>query len=112
MGPIPVHAVTGAPGSGKSSRIARYAELDPGSLGLVNVRVKDLPNLVIAPLGCPCCTARVALQVTLARLLRQRKPARVYVELPEREHAAALSAVLREWPLSQYVVPGEVLGAP
>jgi hypothetical protein len=111
MGLIPVHAVMGAPRSGKSACIARYAEQDPASLGLVNVRVRDLPNLVVAPLGCPCCTARVALQVALSRLLRERNPTRVYVELPEQEHAAALSAVLRQWPLSQYVVPGVVLAA-
>jgi hypothetical protein len=109
---IPVHAVSGAPRSGKSAHVARCAELEPESLGLVNVRVKDLPNLVLAPLGCPCCTARVALQVALARLVREHRPARIYIELPEPAHASALRAVLRQWPLSQYVAPGKILEMP
>ncbi len=104
--------MTGAARSGKSARIAQFTERQADSLGLVNRRLKDLPNLIVAPLGCPCCTARVALQVSLARLMRVRNPARIYIELPEPGHSAALAEVLRQWPLSQYVVPGEILEVP
>ena len=105
--PVPVHAVGGAPGSGKSDLVARYAEAHPDWLGFVNRRVRDLPNLVLAPAGCPCCTGRVALQVALARQLRERRPARVHIEIPDPAHARQLAAVLSQWPLSRYVAPAE-----
>ena len=110
--PVPVHAVAGPPGSGKSARIAEFAETHPDWLGFVNHRVKELPNLVLAPAGCPCCTARVALQVALAKQLREQRPTRVYIEIPHHSHAPQLAAVLSQWPLSRYVVPADdvVLG--
>jgi hypothetical protein len=106
---VPVHAVVGAPGSGKSALIARHAAEHPDWLGFVNVCLQDLPNLVVAPAGCPCCTARVAMRVALTRLLRERRPARVYVEMPDAAHAAQLARVLTEWPLSQYVAPAPAI---
>jgi len=98
--------VTGRPGGGKSAWIAREVEAHPDWLGFVNARVKDLANLAIMPGGCPCCTARVAMQVALAKQLRERRPARIYIELPDSRHVADLARALREWPLSQYVAPG------
>jgi hypothetical protein len=106
---VPIHAVVGAPGSGKSALIARHAAEDPDLLGFVNVRVQELPNLVVAPAGCPCCTARVAMRVALTRLLRERRPVRVYVELPDAAHAEQLARVLGEWPLSRYVAPAPAI---
>lgn len=103
MSRVPVHAVAGGPRSGKSALIARHAAAEPGSLGFVNARLADLPNLRLAPAGCPCCTARVAMQVALVKALRETRPTRVYVELPDAAHAATLARVLQEWPLSQYV---------
>jgi len=100
---VPVHVVVGPPGSGKSALVASLAEAHPDWLGIVNVRTKDLPNLVAAPAGCPCCSARVAMQVRLVGELRRLRPARVYVELPDAGHAAQLARVLSTWPLSQYV---------
>jgi len=107
VAPVPVHAVGGPPGSGKSTRIAEYADAHPEWLGFVNRRVKELPNLVLAPAGCPCCTARVALQVVLAKQLRDRRPIRVYIEIPDPAHARQLAVVLSQWPLSRYVLPAE-----
>jgi hypothetical protein len=109
---VSVHIVSGAPRSGKSAWIARHAEAHPDWLGFVNTRTKDLPNLLIAPLGCPCCTARVAMQVALARQLRKKRLARVYIELPDPRHAVELDRALREWPLSQYVAAGEAIELP
>lgn len=98
-----MHAVVGRPGSGKSALVASLAEAHPDWLGFVNVRTKDLPNLVQAPAGCPCCSARVVMEVRLVGELRRKKPARVYIELPDPAHATQLARVLRTWPLSQYV---------
>jgi hypothetical protein len=109
---IPVHAVIGARGTGKSALIARHAAAHPDWLGFVNVRLQDLPNLVVSPAGCPCCTARVAMRVALTRLLRERKPSRIYVEMGEFAHAPQLARVLGEWPLSQYVAPAPAVSLP
>lgn len=98
----PVHAVVGE--RGKSERVAELAAQDPACLGLVNRRLRELPNLAGLPNGCPCCTGRVALQVVLARLVRAQRPARIYLELPDASHAPQLAAVLDQWPLSQYLV--------
>ncbi len=58
---------------------------------------------VLALPGCPCCTARVELQVSLARLLRAQRPEGVLVVVPDREHFPALARALRERPLADYV---------
>ena len=103
---IPVHAVSeGAAGRAIAERVA----LEPDSLGLVRTRMRNLPNLVPLPPGCPCCTGRVALEVSLARLLRERRPRRLYIEVPDSLHRAQLVAVLAREPLSKYLVPAEGL---
>lgn len=58
---------------------------------------------VLALAGCPCCTARVELQVALVRLLRAQRPAGVLLVVPDREHLPALARALRERPLADYV---------
>lgn len=58
---------------------------------------------VLALAGCPCCTARVELQVALVRLLRAQRPAGVLLLVPDREHFPALERALRERPLADYV---------
>ena len=58
---------------------------------------------VLALQGCPCCTARVELQVALVRLLRAQRPAGVLLLVPDREHLPALERTLRERPLADYV---------
>ena len=90
MKPVPVHVVTGAPGSGKSALVARLTQ-------------ERSEWAALAPRACPCCVGRVELQVSLARLLRERRPERILVELADGEHLKALERVLVEWPLGQYV---------
>jgi len=53
--------------------------------------------------GCPCCTARVELQVALVRLLRAGPPEGVLLVVPDREHLPALARALRARPLADYV---------
>lgn len=96
-----MHIVTGAPGSGKSALIARLARDRADWLGLLNA----LPgaaalNLRVLSAGCPCCTGRVVLQVSLVRALRETGATRVLVELPDSAHAAALARLLQELPFS------------
>lgn len=53
--------------------------------------------------GCPCCAGRVEMQVELARLIRERRPQGVLIELADADHRARLLGALAEWPLAQYV---------
>lgn len=96
---IPVHVVGGAGGRA----IADQVEREPRSLGLVRVRSRDLPNLLLLPPGCPCCTGRVALEIFLARHVRAHRPQRIYIELQDASHAVELAKVLAREPLSRYL---------
>jgi len=58
---------------------------------------------VLALAGCPCCTARVELQIALVRLLRTGRPKGVLLVVPDREDLPALTRALRERPLADYV---------
>ena len=53
--------------------------------------------------ACPCCVGRVQMQLDLARLIREKRPPGVQIELPDPTHEPALRRALAEWPLSQYV---------
>ena len=102
---IPVHIVTGAPGSGKSALIARLCRDRGDWLGLVNTLPSRAdPNLRALSAGCPCCAAKVVLQISLARGLRQTRATRAFVELPDSEHVATLEKLLGGPPLSLSVV--------
>jgi len=96
-----VHVVAGPPGSGKSALIARLARERGDWLGLSNsVLAGAAANLMLLSAGCPCCTGRVALQVSLARSLRESGASRAFLELGDVRHAAALARLLNELPLS------------
>lgn len=92
---VPVHAVSGPAGA----RRAWLAATGPTCASL-------------APASCPCCTGRVELQVKLARLLRERRPARVFVELDDEAHLATFERALAEWPLAQYVQAARAIRLP
>ena len=66
------------------------ADLPPGWVGLKTR-------------GCPCCTARVEMQVALVRLIREQAPRGVVIELADARHLPALRRALDEWPLSESV---------
>jgi G3E family GTPase len=53
--------------------------------------------------GCPCCTARIEMQVALARLIREQRPRGVVIELADASHLGALRRALAEWPLAESV---------
>ena len=110
---IALHVVTGGPRSGKSELIARLVGARESWLGLVNRRPGAAhTRLRVLPLGCPCCTARVAARVFLARALRETRPGRVLIELGVEEHLATLERTLGEWPLGQYLELGRPIQLP
>jgi len=45
---------------------------------------------------------RVALQIELARLLREQRPAGVLIEVPDAGHLPALRRSLAAWPLASW----------
>jgi len=59
--------------------------------------------VALRPRNCPCCVGRVELQVEIARLIRERRPQGVLIELADAGHQPALRRALTEWPLVQYV---------
>ncbi len=98
---IPVHIVTGPPGSATSALISRLCAERKDWLGLVATRPEiAAPNLWSLSAACPCCIGKVVLQVTLARALRQTGAVRAFVELSDPAHGAGLNAVLAELPLA------------
>jgi hypothetical protein len=99
MSRVTVHIVTGIERAQASALIARCIAERPDWAGL------EL-------LSCPCCTGRVELQVKLARLLRERRPARVLVGMVKPSHQPELARVLSSWPLAQHVVQGRAVRLP
>jgi G3E family GTPase len=110
-GRIPVHVVTGAPGA--TAFIEQLCAENAGWAGLVmRAPTKASPNVRVLSAGCPCCTGRVVLQVSLARLLRETGAGRAFVELPDAGHEGSLAKVLVEPPLGQSVVAGRPIRLP
>lgn len=105
--PVPTTIVTGALGVGKTTAIlkliasqpadARWAVLvnEFGEVGIDGalldgeVAVREIPG------GCICCTAGVALQVALVRLLRDIQPSRLIIEPTGLAHPASVIDTLR-----------------
>lgn len=57
--------------------------------------------VALRPTACPCCVGRVALQVELARLIRDKRPNGVVIELADPAHLPTMRRALGEWPLSE-----------
>ena len=62
--------------------------------------------------GCPCCTGKVVLQVSLARALRETRATRAFVELQDAGHLGTLERVLAELPLGLSVVRSRAIALP
>ncbi|TVQ90620.1 MAG: GTP-binding protein [Deltaproteobacteria bacterium] len=106
--PAPTTILTGALGVGKTTTILRLLAAQPADANwaiLVNefgevgidgailadggVAVREIPG------GCICCTAGVALQVALVRLLRDLRPTRLIIEPTGLAHPASVIDILR-----------------
>lgn len=112
MRAIPTNIVTGFLGSGKTSLIRHLLDQKPtneywavlvnefGDIGLdgallnsqgpmAGVAIRELPG------GCMCCTLGVPMQVTLNRLLKEKRPDRLLIEPTGLGHPAELIAILQ-----------------
>ena len=104
----PVNLITGFLGVGKTTALlhllaqrptgARWAVLvnefgqvgiDGATLSQSDVAVREVPG------GCICCSAQLPLRVTLTRLLREVRPARLLIEPTGLGHPAGVIDVLR-----------------
>ena len=98
MKPVPVVIIVGA-----YLREARSLALEKArahvSEGLQAVIVEGGPGTLSAPPGvelvqlapgCVCCVGQLPLRVTVARLLRQSRPARLWIEVSAAQHVAEL----------------------
>jgi hypothetical protein len=59
--------------------------------------------VALRPTACPCCVGRLALQVELARLIRDEQPSGVVIELADPAYLPAMRRALCGWPLSEKV---------
>lgn len=94
-----MHIVTGAGPDERRAWIRRLLAARPAWAALT-------------PRACPCCLGRVETQVLLARLLRERRPKHVLLELGDVQHLTPLQRVLEESPLAQYVQVGRGVRLP
>jgi len=106
--PTPTTVITGALGVGKTTAILRLLDrapagerwavlvnefgeigIDGATLSRDGLAVREIPG------GCICCTAGVALQVALVRLLREVRPDRLLIEPTGLAHPASVIDALR-----------------
>ena len=98
MKPVPVVILVGA-----HLRAGRSLALEDAKQhleeGLQAVIVEGGPGTLSAPPGvelvqlapgCVCCVGQLPLRVTVARLLRQARPARLWIEVSAAQHVAEL----------------------
>ncbi len=120
---IPVTVVTGFLGVGKTTAIldlfshrpadGRWAVLvnEFGEIGIDGARLAgDGLSVAEVPGGCICCSAGVALRVTLVRLLREVRPTRLLIEPTGLAHPAAVIDALRSPGLREVVDVRAVIG--
>lgn len=107
----PVHLVTGAWGSGKSSLLNALLSLRPANerwavllneLGQTPVSgepsLSSRAGVVVreATGGCACCTGQIVFVTALATLIRQTRPERVFVECSSQAAMPAVFHALHE----------------
>lgn len=102
---IPAHVVAGS--ADALGLISRLCAARADWIGLVStLPLIQGPNIRTIAAGCPCCTGKVVLQVSLARALRESRATRVFVQVADTAHATALEKALSEFPLGLSVTPG------
>ena len=104
---VPTLVLIGPSGAGKTTLISRLLAARPhgetwavlaNDRGAVRIRPRDGVSVAEVGGGCVCCTAQVSLRVALTRLLREARPARLFVELDAASHTSeALKTLRNPW---------------
>lgn len=111
--PVPLVLVLGAAGAGKTRFIAGRVRARPAGerwavllaeRGRSAIAAED-PGLTIRELdsACLCCVGAVSLRVALTRIVREVRPARIYLEAPGLEHAGRIVRMFDDFWLAQAV---------
>ena len=90
---VPTHIITGFLGSGKTTLLQAWLATKPkdevwavlmnefGQIGLDQLWIEEQGIAVKEVLGgCLCCTSQLPMQITLARLLSEYQPNRLFIE--------------------------------
>lgn len=108
---VPVNLITGFLGVGKTTAIRHWLATKPagefwavlvnefGEIGIDGAAMQagsDEMKVVEVPGGCICCTTSPMLQVSLTRLLRERRPDRLLIEPSGLGHPAGIIDLLSE----------------
>jgi G3E family GTPase len=104
---VPTLVLIGPSGAGKTTLVSRLLAARPhaetwavlaNGRGAVRISPGDGVSVAEVGGGCVCCTAQVALRVALTRLLRDARPARLFVELDAASHTReALKTLRNPW---------------
>ena len=109
----PVNLITGFLGTGKTTTILNLLEHRPagevwgvivnefGEIGIDGAVLSDRDGAEVREIagGCLCCVTGPQLPVTIARLIREKRPARLLIEASGLAHASNLVDELRRPPL-------------
>ncbi len=109
----PVNLITGFLGTGKTTTILNLLKHRPegevwgvivnefGEIGIDGAVLSDRDSAEVREIagGCLCCVTGPQLPVTIARLIREKRPARLLIEASGLAHASNLVDELRRAPL-------------